>query len=268
MSAADEQNDESASRARAELLAKRCPAAKRVEVIGECELYLGNCMEIMPTLEGIENVVSDPPYGIAFAHGGNDNSGIGRGRYATKFAKVKIEGDDEPFDPSHLLAFNSVILWGGNHFADKLPASSSWLVWDKRAASGHTNDFADCEIAWTNCKGVARVFRHHWDGMMRASERGAPRVHPTQKPIELMRWCLKFVSGGGAVLDPYMGSGSTGIACAERGRRFVGIEINERYFDVACERIRKAYQQGDIFNDVLRPVPQPEQNMMTFGDAP
>ncbi|ANM12067.1 hypothetical protein AMK05_CH03718 [Rhizobium sp. N324] len=171
---------------------------KRKEVIGDCTLYLGDSREIIPLIGNVTAVLSDPPYGIAFVHGGNDNTGIGSGRYATKFAKVAIEGDDAPFDPSHLLSVaDEFILWGGNHFADKLPASSRWLIWDKRAASGHSNDFADCEIAWTNIKGVARVFRHHWDGMMKASERGQPRVHPTQKPIALMSWCLSFVAGGG-----------------------------------------------------------------------
>jgi site-specific DNA-methyltransferase (adenine-specific) len=191
-------------------------------------------------------VVSDPPYGIAFAHGGSDNGGIGGGRYATKFAKIAIEGDDQAFDPAPLLAVcGECILWGGNHFADRLPASSSWLIWDKRASSGHSNDFADCEIAWTNLDSVARVFRHHWDGMMKASERGIPRVHPTQKP--LMTWCVRMVRLGAAVIDPFMGSGTTGVACAREGRRFIGIEIDEAYFDIACERIRKAYAQPDLF---------------------
>lgn len=254
---------------RAELLAKRCPAAKKVVVIGQCELYLGDCMEVMLALEGVDAVVSDPPYGIAFAHGGNDNSGIGGGRYATKFAKVKIAGDDAPFDPAHLLTFPSAILWGGNHFADKLPASSSWLIWDKRAASGHTNDFADCEMAWTNGKGVARVFRHHWDGMMRASERGMPRVHPTQKPIELMQWCLNFVTGGGIVLDPYMGSGTTGVACAKAGRPFIGIELDPGYFEIACRRIRDAHRQVDMFAAAAAPEPPKaaQQALMGFGDG-
>lgn len=244
---------------RAKLLQERCSAAKRVEVIGQCELYLGDCMDILPALEAVGAVVSDPPYGIAFAHGGNDRSGIGGGRYATKFAKVAIEGDEKPFDPSHLLTIAPVaVLWGGNHFADSLPPSASWFVWDKRAASHHSNDFADCELAWTNKKGVARVFRHQWDGMMKASERGEARVHPTQKPIELMRWCLDQLRGVETILDPYMGSGTTGVACAKQGRRFIGIELDEGYFNIACERIRKAYAQPDMFVE-QRPKPQVRQ---------
>ena len=232
----------------------------RVEQIGDCTLYLGDCLEILDGLQ-VDAVVSDPPYGISFAHGGNDKSGIGKGRYATKFAKVSIAGDDHPFDPAPLIAAApTVILWGGNHFASSLPSSSSWFVWDKRASSHHTNDFADCELAWTNRKGVARVFRHQWDGMMRASERGVERVHPTQKPIELMRWCLEQIPEANTICDPYMGSGTTGVACAKMGRKFIGVEIDEGYFDIACERIRKAYAQPDMF--IERPAPAKQLSML------
>lgn len=193
-------------------------------------------------------MVTDPPYGVGFVHGGNDNSGIGKGAYATKFAGVAIHGDDESFDPDFLLQVGCpLILWGGNHFADKLPPSPGWLVWDKRAASGHTNDFADCEIAWTSLDKVARVFRHHWDGMMKASERGIPREHPTQKPIALMNWCLGLIPDAKVIADPYMGSGTTGVAAVQLQRRFVGIEIDERYFAIACKRIEDAQRQGSLF---------------------
>lgn len=215
-------------------------------------------------------MVSDPPYGIAFKHGGNDNSGIGGGRYATKFADVAIHGDEKPFDPAPLLIFGSdCILWGANHFADRLPSSSSWFVWDKRAASGHSNDFADCEIAWSNVGSVARIFRHHWDGMMKASERGQPRQHPTQKPIVLMSWCISKVGKTLTILDPYMGSGTTGVAAASLGRSFIGIEIEESYFEVACERIREAQRCQDMFS-VAAPAPEPsaaQVGMFDGGDA-
>jgi len=220
-------------------------------------LYLGDCLEVLPTLGGGMAVVSDPPYGIAFAHGGNDRGGIGKGRYATKFAGAAIVGDDAPFDPSPLLAFSdTVILWGGNHFADRLPPSPSWLIWDKRAASHHTNDFADCEMAWTSRKGVARVFRHQWDGMMKASERGIERVHPTQKPIELMKWCLEQIPDSGSILDPFMGSGSTGVAAVKLSRKFTGIEIDPGYFDIACKRIEQALRQPDMFIEPPKPTKQ------------
>jgi site-specific DNA-methyltransferase (adenine-specific)/modification methylase len=133
-----------------------------------------------------------------------------------------------------------VILWGGNYY--DMPASAKWLVWDKQ----NSGDFADCELAWTNIPGAARVFRHMWNGMLRASERG-PRVHPTQKPIALMRWCLEQAKDPRSVVDPCMGSGPVGIACAEKGIAYYGIERERKYFDIACERIDNAYRQAKLF---------------------
>lgn len=230
----------------------------RIEHLAEgVTLYLGDCIEILPTLEPADALVSDPPYGIAFAHGGNDKSGIGKGKYATKFAKVSIIGDGEAFDPKPLLSLaETVILWGGNHFANSLPPSASWFIWDKRAASQHTNDFADCEMAWTNRKGVARVFRHQWDGMMKASERGEPRCHPTQKPVELMRWCLQQIPEAKTIIDPYMGSGTTGVAAVKGGLKFIGIEIDPGYFETACKRISEALSRPDLFIDPPKPAKQ------------
>ena len=221
----------------------------RVETIGNATLYLGDCREILPTLPKVDACITDPPYGIDFAHAGNDNGGIGNGRYATKFAGEKIIGDAIPFDPIFICELNiPTILWGGNHFATRLQASPCWLIWDKRAASGHTNDFADCEIAWANFGGVARIFRHHWDGMMKASERGEPRCHPTQKPIALMSWCISQIkSNPKTILDPFMGSGTTGVAAVQLGRKFIGIEIDKRYFDIACTRIENAQRQTSLF---------------------
>jgi len=163
----------------------------RVETLAEgVTLYLGDCREILPTLGKVDAVVTDPPYGISFVHGAGGD-GIGGGKYVSKFNGVPIVGDDKPFDPLPLLDLAPVaVLFGANHFADKLPSASKWLVWDKR--KGFTkNDFADCELAWTNIGGVARLINHYWNGMMRDSEKGIPRVHPTQKPIEVMRWVIE-----------------------------------------------------------------------------
>ena len=217
-------------------------------IIGNATLYRGDCIEVLPLIGKVDAVITDPPYGIDFAHGGNDNSGIGKGKYKTEFAGQKIIGDDKPFDPATLLQLGlPSIMWGGNHFANRLPDSSAWLIWDKRAASGHTNDFADCEIAWTNLGTVARVFRHHWDGMMKASERGEKRFHPTQKPIALMAWCIQKIADAEVILDPFMGSGTTGVAAIQLGRKFIGIERDERYFEIACKRIEQAVAQGQLF---------------------
>lgn len=235
---------------------------KREVIIGDARLLLGDCVDILPTLEKVDAVITDPPYGINFAHGGNDNSGIGKGRYATKFAGEKIIGDDKPFDPVEICGLGlPTIMWGGNHFADRLKASPCWFIWDKRSASGHTNDFADCEIAWTNLGGVARVFRHHWDGMMKASERGESRVHPTQKPIALMIWCIEQVkSNPQTIIDPFMGSGTTGVAAIQLGIKFIGIEREQKYFDIACERIEAACAQGKLF--APEPMKQTQESLL------
>ena len=218
----------------------------RKEVIGAATLYLGDCREILPTLPRPDALITDPPYGIAFSHAGGDVRGIGGGKYATKFADVKIAGDDAPFDPSALVgAADSVVRWGANHYADKLPPSAHWFIWDKREADS-TLDFADCEMAWVNRKGVARIFRHYWNGMLKASERGEARVHPTQKPVALMAWCMGRLGSPQSVLDPFMGSGTTGVACANLGVRFVGIELETTYFDIACRRIEDAQRQGRL----------------------
>lgn len=197
-------------------------------------------------------VISDPPYGIGFAHGG----GGGKLARSTAFAHEAIIGDDRPFDPSDFLRFRTVVLWGANHFAERLPSSAGWLIWDKRDGVC-SNDQADCEIAWTNKTTPARIIRHLWNGMLKASERGESRVHPTQKPIAVMEWCLRQTTHHGeTILDPFMGSGTTGVACAKLGRKFIGIEIEPKYFDIACRRIEAAYRQPDLFIEKPKPAKQ------------
>ena len=215
----------------------------RTEVIGDATLYLGDCLEILPTLGQVDAVVADPPYGISFAHGG----GGGKLARSTQFAGAAIHGDDSPFDPMPWLSFPQVILWGGNHFASRLPDSACWLTWDKRDGVC-SNDQADCEHAWTNIKGPARIKRLLWNGMLKATERGEVRVHPTQKPVALMEWCLNLAPKTTlTVADPFMGSGTTGVACANMGKTFYGIERERKYFDIACKRIEDAYRQVRLF---------------------
>ena len=218
----------------------------RVERIGNATLYLGDCLEILPTLPKVDAVITDPPYGISFVHGAGGD-GIGGGKYVSRFNGVPVTGDERPFDPTPFLTIAPVaVLFGANHYSDRLPAATKWLVWDKRCNLTR-NDFADCELAWTNAKGPARLINHYWNGMMRDSEKGAPRVHPTQKPIEVMKWAIKEVGDAALVLDPFMGSGTTGVACANLGRKFIGIEIEPKYFDIACERIENAQRQERLF---------------------
>lgn len=218
----------------------------RIETIGNAVLYLGDCLEVLPTLGKVDAVITDPPYGIGFSHHGQDVKGIGGGKYKTKFAGVKVIGDDRPFDPITWVSFKAVILWGANHYASRLPDMDKWLIWDKREAES-TLSFADCEMAWTNLSGQARIFRHYWNGMLKASERGISRVHPTQKPVALMEWCVKQAGPAETILDPFMGSGTTGVACMNLGRKFIGIEIEGKYFNIACERIDQAQKQGRLF---------------------
>jgi site-specific DNA-methyltransferase (adenine-specific)/modification methylase len=225
----------------------------RVERIGDCTLYLGDCLEIMPTLEPVDAVVTDPPYGIGYVHGAEKMA------HATKFAGIAVHGDDEPFDPALWLQWPCV-LWGANHFATRLPGGGRWLVWDKRDGSGYGKAMSDIEMAWMSGPRKAdRLYRQLWDGFNKAGERGIARVHPTQKPIALMEWCLGFVPDAKTILDPFMGSGTTGVACIKKGRSFIGIEIDEGHFNTACDRIRKAYDQPDMF--VERPAPMVQQEI-------
>jgi site-specific DNA-methyltransferase (adenine-specific)/modification methylase len=207
-------------------------------------LFRGDGFKIVPRLEGIQAIVADPPYGIGYVHGKEKNGPLRRNNAAapTIFAKVKVVGDDKPFDPSPWLGYERVVLWGANNYIDKLPFPGGWLVWDKREGRG-MNDQSDCEMAWVNKEKMAcRLFHHMWNGMCRASEKGVPRVHPTQKPIALMEWAMKLVQleAGTVVCDPYMGSGTTGVACVRMGLPFVGVEIEQDYFDIAVRRIRAA----------------------------
>lgn len=220
---------------------------KRKETIGDATLHLGDCLEILPTLGRVDAVVTDPPYGIGEArkdHKSRNRVKGGKAIISTDYGSSNWDdapAQKEAIDAALKISGNSII-WGGNYFL--LHPSSKWLVWDKQ----NSGDFADCELAWTNLKGAVRIYRHMWNGMMRDSERNTPRVHPTQKPIVLMQWCISHLpSNAGTILDPFMGSGTTGVACANLGREFIGIEIDERYFDIACERIAAAYAQGRLF---------------------
>lgn len=148
-----------------------------------------------------------------------------------------IAGDEQPFDPAHLLIAPKVILWGGNHFADKLPASRGWLVWDKRD-HGPMMDQSDVELAWTNVLTVARKFTRRWSGAARGGrEQSEGRLHTNQKPVALMQWCLGFLPPATRILDPYAGSGSTLVAAKELGIRAIGIELEERHCETAAQRL-------------------------------
>lgn len=212
----------------------------RKEVIGDAVLYLGDCREILPTLPKVDAVVTDPPYGIGF------------GEKHTKWSanrNVRLgDWDKEIPDVQPLLEKASeAIIWGGERFS--LPVRRKWLTWVKPDAAP---TFASTEFAWTSKDAPARHFVYAV-GAVNQERVG----HPTQKPLALMEWCLAHVPTAQTILDPFMGSGTTGVACAKLGRKFIGIEIDEGYFDIACERIRKAYAQPDFF--VAPPSSKPVQ---------
>ena len=204
---------------------------------GDVTLYCGDCLTVLPTLEQVDAVVTDPPYGTASVYACGKN----RDNVAQSIRCEPMTNNDKPFNPTPWLDFSVVVLWGANWYADRLPPSGAWWVWDKRCG-GTPDDFSEGELAWTNIGNRTRFFRHKWRGFIRDSERGVPRVHPTQKPIALMRWCIEQIVGY-TVLDPFMGSGTTGVACVQTGRRFIGVEIEEKYFEIAKERILKAQQE-------------------------
>lgn len=202
----------------------------RKEIIGDATLYLGDCMEIMADMpdKSVDAVVTDPPYGISINK--SNRLSVSRGHGGEVW-------DEQPADISLIVKLNAKkIIWGGNYFT--LPPARGFLVWDKR---NDGRDFADIEMAWTNLDMVARQIK------FRPMNMDGGKVHPTQKPVAVMKWCLGFIPDSQTILDPFMGSGTTGVACIELGRKFIGIEIEPKYFDIACKRIDAAERQGKLF---------------------
>ena len=221
---------------------------KRKEVIGNATLYLGDCLTILSELRA-DACITDPPYGVKER---TDRHSKGRSILAKAHDFPPVHGDDKPFDPAPWLGYPIIALWGAHNYASKLPDSRGWLIWDKRPG-GQRNDNGDSELCWTNRDMVLRIHRQLWMGMMRDGEqnlsKGGRLQHPTQKPVELMRWVIKEtgVEPASVVLDPYMGSGTTGVACMNMGHRFIGVEIEPIHFDIACERITNAQRQERLF---------------------
>lgn len=223
-------------------------------VIGDCTLYQGDCLEILPTLGEVDAVVTDPPYGI----GETNKKNLSRHSAAECNDYGDFDWDNQPASVEQIDAMRAIsahqIIFGGNYF--NLPPTSCWLVWDKQNGA---SDFADCELAWTNLRKAVRRIVWQWSGFMRKGERGYKyRDHPTQKPVGVMEWCLTHIPDAQTILDPFMGSGTTGVACAKMGRKFIGIELEPRYFDIACKRIEDAYAQPDMFVEPpAKPVQEP-----------
>jgi DNA modification methylase len=209
-----------------------------------CTIYNADCRQVLPFLEPFSLLLTDPPYGLGMDRAMMKENGKQTGKAKAQRRHYAASGwDDSPpprwFLDSAQAAAAAAILWGGNYYG--LPAASCWLVWDKET-NGH---FADCELAWTNLPGAVRKFKWRWNGMLQehSGDKKEQRVHPTQKPLALMRWCLGLVPDAQTVLDPFMGSGTTLAAAKIEGRHAVGIEINERYCELAADRLR----QGVLF---------------------
>lgn len=203
-------------------------------------IYHGDCREV--PAPRCDLVLTDPPYGI-----GVETNYQERKRAALALCNnfEPVAGDDEPFDPTPILQLDTpAILWGANYYIERLPSSPSWIVWDKvdglesKREIGF-NDNADCELAWSNLGGPARIYRHRWMGAMKKSEQDQQRVHPTQKPVALFLWCIQLakLKPGSVIYDPYMGSGPCAAAAKWLGMRYIGVELKRKYCDEAVKRL-------------------------------
>lgn len=216
----------------------------RREVIGDAELYLGDCRKILPMLPRVDAVVTDPPYGIG-KDGQKHTTGGHGGRKGYEFLGWDAERPSAEMFALLLASGRQHVIWGGNYFADLFPASGKWLVWDK----GQRINQSDGELAWTSQQGALRIFE-----LNRVALLTDGAEHPTQKPVEIMRWSILQLENPSSIIDPFMGSGTTGVAAVNLGRRFIGIEIEPKYFDIACRRIEQATRQADLFIPRSKPV--------------
>jgi len=222
----------------------------RVEHLAEgVTLYEGDMLEILPTLGEFDACVTDPPYGI----GADKNAAKAGGKNGWVFYGHTDWDNCRPPPIAFELIRNQSriqIIWGGNYFTDLLPPSMQWLVWDKGQ-----RDFslADFEMAWSSQNKAARAITYP-----RARALLDGKEHPTQKPDEVMRWCIdQLPADVGTILDPFMGSGTTGVAAVKKGKAFYGIEREPKYFDIACRRIEDALRRPDLF--IATPAPKPVQ---------
>lgn len=222
----------------------------RHEVLADgVELWLGDCREILPTLGKFDLVLTDPPYGIGYA----SSPVVGRNRASKAYEKREWD-EAAPSLDSIIPLSDQHIIWGGNYFP--LTPSRGWLAWYKPDIAP---SLSQMELAWTSLDQTAKLFTHSISatGLERTRSGGG---HPTQKPLDLMKWCLGFAPKAVTIIDPFMGSGTTGVAAVKMGRQFTGIEIDPGYFDIACRRIGAALREPDMF--VAAPEPAPQQLSM------
>lgn len=211
-------------------------------IIGNATLYCGDCRDILPTLPKVDVVITDPPYGLGMDGRPRREWVSSRGTKNSFSGHENLQWDSKTptRDELGMIIASSPksLVWGGNYF--DLPPGGKWLVWDK----GQSLNQSDCELAWTNLHGALRIGRFNRAQLVSDVGLHKRTYHPTQKPVRLMEWCLDQMAASGTVCDPYMGSGTTGVACARRGLAFAGIEREPKYFDIACRRIEDAQRQG------------------------
>jgi DNA modification methylase len=198
------------------------------------QIYLGDCREIVPTLGRFDLLCADPPYGI---DADNRKKIMSRGKLAAATDYGESDWDSKPVDDALLQlcldACDKHVIWGGNYYILRPPCKGP-LVWDKL----NTGDFADGEMAWNTLGCAMRIFKFMWNGMLRAGEsRGVKRVHPTQKPVELMRWCITLAGDVQTILDPFAGVCTTGRAAKDLGKKCVCIEKCEAYCEIGARRM-------------------------------
>ena len=197
--------------------------------IGNATLYLGDCMDVLPTLPKVDAVLCDPPYGISA-----NKQTLGKGK-----KQFDRGGDWDDVLPNVSVWLDLAPLccfWGGNYFSDQLKPTNDWLIWHKM---NDGRSFSECEMAWTNFGKQVRHLSHHWSG--------EEKMHPTMKPLSVMLWTIEQAGSPEKILDPFMGSGTTGVAAIQLGRKFIGIEREPKYFEIACKRIEQAVAQGQLF---------------------
>lgn len=209
---------------------------ERVE-IGDAVLYRGSCEDVLPTLSKADCVITDPPYGMK-RDGKPPSTSSHGGHKGYEFMGWDSEPPTAEVFDLILRAADRQIIWGANFYPQHLPPSMGWLFWDK----GQRISQSDGELAYTNMQKALRVFT-----LNRAAIAQDGAVHPTQKPLALMKWCIEQAGMPETILDPFMGSGSTGVAAVHLGRKFIGIEREQKYFDIACERITNAQRQQTLF---------------------
>lgn len=208
-------------------------------------IYHADCREVLPLLTAgsVDLVLTDPPYGVSwntdstrFTGGVRPDTRRGNGRSDWG----DIRGDDADFDPAPLLVFPNVILWGANHYADKLEPRT-WLVWVKKHPELFGTFLSDCEVAWMSKGHGVYAFYKQFPPPSRIAEGAQGKtLHPTQKPEALMQWCMGFYPDAKAIIDPFIGSGSTLRAAKDLGRKAIGIEIEERYCEIAAKRMAQS----------------------------